>query len=129
MELVSGLSKHFRTYLDQELKGYRKVIQESRAEHAIRAGAATIKSAVSAIPAISEVVSILDVLGTGAEAVRAGGDAFAFLDHNASDQAARKERDDRVDAALKAISPKNEAKVLTALRQMRTIAAEIQRPF
>jgi hypothetical protein len=61
--------------------------------------------------------------------VRAAGDAYSFLDHNTADQAARKERDDRIDAALKAISPKNEAKVLTALRQMRVISAEMQRPY
>jgi hypothetical protein len=129
VELVAKLSQHFKAYFNEELPGYRKAIQERRTRDAIRAGAATIKSSGAAVPAISEVLSIIDAVGFGAEAVRAAGDAYSFLDHNTADQAARKERDDRIDAALKAISPKNEAKVLTALRQMRVISAEMQRPY
>jgi len=72
---------------------------------------------------------VLDVLGSGMEAARAAGEAFALLDHNAADEAARAKRDAMVEQALKKLSPKNEAKILTGLREMRAIGAEYQKPF
>lgn len=129
VELVAKLSGHFRAYFDEELKNYRKAIQENRQKDAIRAAVATMKSGGSSIPAISEIASVIDTVGSGVEALRAGGEAFAFLNHDTANDAARKERDGRIDSALEAISPRNKAKILTALRQIRTIASEIHRPF
>lgn len=127
--LVEKLAKHFREYFEQELKAYRKAVQEAKKEEAIRAGFATAKSATGMMPGIGEVLSVLDVLGTGMEAARAAGEAFALLDHNAADEAARAKRDTMVEQALKNLSPKNEAKILTGLRELRAIGAEYQKPF
>jgi hypothetical protein len=69
------------------------------------------------------------VLVCGLEAARAAGDAFVLLDHEAADAAARSKRDAMIDQALRKLSPKNEAKILTGLRQMRAIGAEYQKPF
>lgn len=127
--LVERLAKHFREYFEEELKGYRKAIQEAKKEDAIKAGFATAKSATGMIPGIGEVMSVLDVLGSGLEAARAAGEAFVLLDHNAADEAARAKRDAMIEQALKKLSPKNEAKILTGLREMRAISAEYQKPF
>ncbi len=127
--LVEQLAKHFRDYFQEELKVYRKATQEAKKDEAIRAGVATAKSSTGLVPGISEVMSIVDAVGTGVQALRAAGDAFALLDHNAADAAARSKRDSMVDLALRKLSPKNEAKILTGLRQMRVISAEYQKPF
>jgi hypothetical protein len=129
VDLVSQLAKHFRDYFQEELKVYRKAIQEAKKEEAIRAGVATVKSSVGLVPGISEVLSYVDLGGAASDTFRAAGEAFAYRDHSVADAAARRKRDSMVDEALKKLSPKNESKILTALRQMRAISAEYQRPF
>lgn len=129
VQLIEMLSLHFRAYFDEELKGYSKAIQENRQSDAIRASMETLRSGGSAIPMISEVASVIDAVGAGAEALRAGSDAWAFRNHETANVAARRERDGRIDRALDAINPRNKAKILTALRQIRTISSEMQKPF
>lgn len=128
-DLVAGLTKHFRTYLDDELPGYRKAIQEQRMAEAISSGVSTAKGVGGSVPGIGEVISVLDVVHEGANALKAAGEAIAFRDHETANKAARAHRDEMMDAALKALSPRNEAKILTGLRQLRAIAAEWQKPF
>lgn len=128
-DLVASLARHFRTYFDEEIPGYRKAIQERRTAEAISAGVSTAKGVGGSVPGIGEVISVLDVLGEGAKAAKAAGDALAFRDHDVANKAARVHRDEMMDGALKALSPRNEAKILTGLRQLRSIAAEWQKPF
>lgn len=128
-DLVAGLAKHFRDYYDQELPGYRKTIQEQRAADAISSGVSAAKGVGGGVPGIGELISVLDAVHDGASALKAAGDAVAYRDHQAANRAARAHRDEMMDAALKHLSPKNEAKILTGLRQIRTIAAEWQKPF
>jgi hypothetical protein len=54
---------------------------------------------------------------------------MAYRDHSAANAAARRERDDRIELALSELLPANKAKILTALRQLRAISAELFRPF
>ena len=56
-------------------------------------------------------------------------DAMAYRDHDVANTAARRERDERVERALEELVPANKAKILTALRLLRAICAELHRPL
>lgn len=127
--LVKQLSDHFRAYFAEEVPGYRKAIQERRAGEAIRAGAETVKNIGGAVPGLGELISVVDVIKAGASAVGATTDAMSYRDHNAANAAARRERDEKIERALQELAPTNKAKILTALRQLRAICAELHRPL
>jgi hypothetical protein len=127
--LVKQLSDHFRAYFADEIPGYRKAIQERRVGEAIWATAETVKNIGGAVPVIGELISAVDVIKAGASATAAATDAMAYRDHSAANAAARRERDDRIELALSELLPANKAKILTALRQLRAISAELFRPF
>jgi hypothetical protein len=129
VDLVKQLSDHFRAYFAEEVPDYRKAIQERRAGEAIRASAETVKNIGGAIPGVGELIAVVDVIKAGASAAVAANDAMAFRDHDAANAAARRERDQRMEYALEKLAPENKAKILTALRQLREISADLHRPF
>ncbi len=128
VELVRGLAHHFQTYFEEELPGYRKAIQERQAEGAIKAGADTVKSIGGFLPGVGTLISIVDLGTAGLGAASAASAAISYRDHSKADAAARRERDDKIEKALEVLKPSNQAKILTALRQLREISAELQRP-
>ncbi|RWP39796.1 hypothetical protein [Mesorhizobium sp.] len=128
VELVNALGGQFRTYFEEEVPGYRKAIQERREEAAIKAGAETVKAIGGLLPGVGTLISIVDLGAAGLGAATAASDAISYRDHAVADAAAHRERDKKVEKALEVLNPSNHAKILTALRQLREISAELQRP-
>lgn len=123
VELARQLAEHFRGYIVSELPDYRKAVQDAYEREAIEAGADTIKNLGGAVPGIGEIISVYETAKSTGAFAKAGSKSLLTRDPQIANTEARRIRDTKVEELLERLAPSNRATILSALRELRAIAA------
>jgi hypothetical protein len=121
-KLVSDLSEQFRAYFQTQVVSYKTIAQEASENRVIWGGADTLLHSTH-LTGLSTLVAVYEIGKSYVGWVRNIRKAVGMRDPTIAKQEAHRRRSLELEAFLEALKPSNKPTILTALRELRRIAA------
>jgi hypothetical protein len=129
VSLAQDLSNYFRSYFQTELSTYRTRSELESATAVAQQSFSTVKSALGMAPGIGQVVSMLDLLSGGVQLVKGAIDwVTARSDRAIALSDARTAREREMGEILERLGSSRKAVLLSAVRELHSIAALANKP-